>query len=483
MQRMKTSIAVNFIYNMMYQISLVILPLITSPYLSRVIGPESIGNYSYSYSVAHYFYLFGMLGISNYGNRSISAIRENQAMVNHTFSRIYYFQVIVSGISTIAYLFYCICICNANVSLALAQVFYVLSSTLSVNWFFFGLEEFRVTVIRKIAIKLITTLCIFVFIKSPEQLLVYTLIIAGAELLGEVYLWFYIPHYVKLVKVRIRDIFIGSKEIIILFFPIIATSVYRYMDKIMLGQLDGMIDVGQYDYAEKILMICLGCMTALGTVMLPKMANLVANKKDSEVKRYLDNSMQFAMLMGSAIAFGLGSVGKRLALVYFGENFGSCGMAIEFLAITVLPIAWANVLRNQYLIPSAKDKEYLLSVIIGAILNFSVNLVLIPKFGLSGAIVGTILAEYSVAIIQTIQVSKDINIHRYLISSISFLLIGMIMYIPVKLVALVTQDNLWGLLIQIILGGSIYIVVSLLYCRKKKNFIWNAVDRLICRRK
>ena len=137
MQRMKTSIAVNFIYNMMYQISLVILPLITSPYLSRVIGPESIGNYSYSYSVAHYFYLFGMLGISNYGNRSISAIRENQAMVNHTFSRIYYFQVIVSGISTIAYLFYCICICNANVSLALAQVFYVLSSTLSVNWFFF----------------------------------------------------------------------------------------------------------------------------------------------------------------------------------------------------------------------------------------------------------------------------------------------------------------------------------------------------------
>lgn len=475
MQRKKESLAVNFIYNMIYQISLVVLPLITSPYLSRVIGPEGLGNYSYSYSVAYYFYLVGMLGVNNYGNRSIAAIRDDKEKVDFTFSRIYFFQLIVSGIATIAYLVYCIAICRTNTSLALAQVFYVLSAMISVNWFFFGLEEFRITVIRKTAIKIITSVFIFIFIKSAEQLVLYTLIIAGAELLGELYLWFYIPKYVHIKRVGLKDIFSGWKEISILFIPIIATSIYRYMDKIMVGQLDSMSAVGQFDYAEKIIMICLGCMTALGTVMLPKMANLIAKHEDKKVHEYLSNSMQFAMYMGFAIAFGLGAVGNRLALVYFGSNYGLCGMTMSYLAITVLPIAWANVLRTQYLIPSAKDKEYLLSVIVGAVLNFCINLVLIPRMGLRGAIIATIVAEFSVAVIQTIQVRKELDISDFIKKSVPFLITGAIMYMVTVFVGRRTQDNLVGLLIQIIVGSVTYVVLTAGYCIKTKNNIYKMV--------
>ena len=476
------SIATNFLYNMVYQISLVILPLITSPYLSRVIGPEGLGNYSFSYSVAYYFYLISMLGINNYGNRSIAAVRDKQQDVDYTFSRIYYFQFIVSAITTVAYLIYCIAFCKTNTSLAFAQVLYVLSALINVNWLFFGIEEFKITVIRKTAIKILTSICVFVFVKSVDDLLLYTLIIAGAEFLGEVYLLFYVPRYVHFRRVRIREIFSGTKEIVILCIPIIATSVYRYMDKIMLGSLSNMNNVGQYDYAEKIIMICLGCMTALGTVMLPKMANLIARNKISEVKEYLINSMQFAMFMACGIAFGLSAVAMRLAVVYFGENYTNCGIAMFYLSLTVLPIAWANVVRTQYLIPSSKDKEYLISVAVGAVLNFVLNYTLIPKWGIQGAIVGTITAEFAVAIVQTILVRKEIEAGIYIKNTVPFFVSGVIMFVITRFVGEITNDSIVGLLLQVIIGFTIYVTLTAGYCVKTKNSIYRMIVSKIKRK-
>lgn len=467
---------------MIYQVSLVILPLITSPYLSRVVGSEGLGNYSYSHSVAYYFFLIGMLGINNYGNRNIAAIRDDKTKLDYTFSRIYYFQLIMSGLSTVAYLFYCIFLCKANPALAFAQTFYVVSSVLNINWFFFGIEEFKITVIRKTVIKVVTSICIFIFIKSPNQILLYTLILAGAEFLGEVYLWFYLPKYVRFKKVPLRSVFQGTKEIVILFIPIIATSIYRYMDKIMIGQLWTMSGVGQYDYAEKIIMVCLGCMTALGTVMLPKMANLIAKHMDEIVQKYLTNSMQFAMLMGFAIAFGLAAVGYRLVVLYYGSSYKECGEALALLSVTVIPIAWANVLRTQYLIPSAKDKEYVLSVVVGAVLNFIINFTLIPQFGLKGAIVGTITAEYSVAILQTIQVRNEVNVRDFLKKSIPFLIIGTVMFIGTTFIGSVTNESLLGLLLQVIVGALLYIGLSTIYCIRAKNAIYVYVKGLLRRK-
>lgn len=479
MQRKKKSVAVNFIYNMIYQISLVILPLITSPYLSRTIGSEGLGSYSFSYSVAYCFYLFGMLGINNYGNRSIAAVRDDRQKLDFTFSKIYYFQLLISSVATICYIGYCVLICKTNTSLALAQIFFVLSAVISVDWFFFGIEEFRVTVIRKTVIKIVTSISVFIFIKSMQQLFLYTFIIAFAEFVGEIYLWYYIPRFVRFKKVPVKDIFQDSKSIVVLFVPIIATSIYRYMDKIMIGTLSTMRNVGQYDYAEKIIMICLGCMTALGTVMLPKMANLIANNKKNEMKKYLHNSMQFAMFMACGISFGLAAVAKRFSVVYFGSDYTECGLAMMYLSVTVLPIAWANVVRTQYLIPSAKDKEYVISVIIGAILNFSLNFMLIPKFGIKGAIIGTITAEFSVALLQTILVRKDIDVIVYIKNTIPFFICGLFMCFLTIFIGKITENNAGGLLLQVIIGGISYISLTIIYCYFKKNNIYYLIKSSI----
>ena len=201
----------------------------------------------------------------------------------------------------------------------------------------------------------------------------------------------------------------------------------------------------------------------------------------SEVKVYLTNSMQFAMLMGCAITFGLGATGYRLAVLYYGPTYEECGKALALLSVTVIPIAWANVLRTQYLIPSAKDKEYVLSVIVGAVLNFIINFTLIPRFGLNGAIVGTITAEYSVAILQTIQVRHEVDIKSFAKKSYPFLLIGALMFAATYTVGRVTTESLLGLALQVVVGGVIYVGLSVLYCIKTKNaiydFVWSFIKR------
>lgn len=474
MKNLKTKgIVINFLYNMIYQISLVILPLLTSPYLSRVIGPEGLGNYSYSYSIAYYFYMLGMLGINNFGNRSVAMVRDNQKKLNECFSKIYYFQLTTSLISTIIYIYYCLYYCETDRMLALVQVVYVITAAISIDWFYFGLEEFKVTVIRKTIIKIFTSICIFLFIKSPDELLLYALIISGAELSSELYLWFYLPKYVKFTRVNIKDIFSESTSIIILFIPIIATSIYRCMDKIILGSLSNMNDVGQFDYAEKIIMICLGCMTALGTVMLPKMSNLIASKKIDIMKVYIEHSMQFAMFMACGISFGLAAVANRFSIIYFGPEYVNCGIMIQYLSITVFPIAWANVLRTQYLIPYSRDKEFVISVLIGAVINFLLNIYLIPRIGFYGCIASTISAEFSVAILQSIAVRKDLAIKSFFLNTIPFFFAGLIMYNFIVFFDTYVCNDIIGLILQIIIGSIIYVTLLLVYCffAKKEMYV------------
>ena len=192
--------------------------------------------------------------------------------------------------------------------------------------------------------------------------------------------------------------------------------------------------------------------------------------------------MQFAMLMGFAIAFGLAAVGYRLAVMYYGPSYKECGEALALLSVTVIPIAWANVLRTQYLIPSAKDKEYVLSVVVGAVLNFIINFTLIPHFGLKGAIAGTITAEYSVAILQTIQVRHEVNVKDFFKKSVPFLVIGIIMFVGTSLLGRVTNESLLGLLLQVSVGFILYIGLSVIYCVRTKNAIYDYVNGFIQRK-
>ncbi len=473
------SIKKNYIYNLIYQMLIILLPLITAPYISRTLGAESIGIYSYTNSVVQYFLLFAMLGIATYGNRSIAASRNNKIELNNTFWSIYSIQFITFLIVLVVYYFYFYYICKDNQNIAVLQSLFLFAGLIDISWFFFGLEEFRITVSRNFIIKLISVVCIFVFVHTSEDLWKYTLIMSSGMLFSQIYLWFFLKRHISPLNLSQVNIRIHIKPILVLFIPVISYSIYKVMDKIMLGNISDYYQVGYYESAGKLIGIPLGLVTALGTVMLPRISNLVENKKIDVINEYFNRSFKFVSIIGIAIAFGLIGISNILTQVFFGKDFVPAAPLISILSVSTLFITWASVIRSQYLIPFKKDKVYIYSTIIGASLNLVINIILIPRYQAIGACIGTVVAEFSVLFVQMIGVRKSHPIFKNFIFNIPILLIGTIMMVFVRFMSGYMSISAVSLIIQIISGGIIYIfLVSLYLIIKKDEFIKYLLDML-----
>ena len=201
---------------------------------------------------------------------------------------------------------------------------------------------------------------------------------------------------IAFVKVNKEDIVKHIKPVLVLFVPVIAISLYKIMDKIMLGYLINVVEVGYYEQAEKIINIPLGLITALGTVMLPRISSLISKGNDKIIKEYIKNSLKFMMFISFPIAFGLIAISSGFIPMFLGIAFTKSALILNYLSVTIIFLSIANVIRTQYLIPKEKDGIYIKSVILGAIINFIINLLLIPRYYSIGACIGTIFAEFSV---------------------------------------------------------------------------------------
>ena len=454
------SITKNFLYNLVYQILLIILPLITTPYISRVLGSEGLGTYTYTYTIANYFVLAAMLGVKNYGNRSVAAVRDDRKLLSRTFWEIYGLQLLCSLTATAAYVVYVSAFVREYQLIAALQGIYVLSGLMDISWLFFGAEQFRVTVMRNIAIRLINLACIFLFVKSRGDLWLYTLIMTLGMVFSQGYLWMYVKRLVDWRRPKLRDLGMHRIPELILFVPIIAVSLYTMMDKVMLGAMSTMRQVGIYEGAYRILSIPTGVITALGTVMLPRMSNLAAKGKVKESERYIYNSMQFAMFLASGMMFGIAGIAEDFVPLFLGEKYHSCVLLIRVMAPTVPFIAWANVIRTQYLIPNHKDKSYIISVMLGAAVNLVVNALLIPRMQALGAVIGTVCAEGSVCISQTVMVRSKLKIARYLKDTGMYFVFGIVMFLVIQAVHGLKCETVLSLAVEIIAGGGVYVVLS-----------------------
>ena len=478
------SLQKNFLYNVLYQILLVILPLITAPYISRTLGATAVGVYSYTYSVAYYFLLIAMLGIGNHGNRSIAAVRDDRKKLNKTFSSIYSLQVITFSIAILAYAIYLVLFVKDNRLIVLLQLIYVTSGLFDIGWLFFGLEQFKLTVARNTLIKISTVVLMFIFVHKPSDLWKYTLIMSAGTLFSQAYLWLYVKKYVSFEKCSVKEITSNIKPVLILFIPVLAYSIYKVMDKIMLGNMSSYDQVGFYNNAEKIINIPMGIITALGTVMLPRMSNIVANGDKKRVDDYIRISAKLVTLLSSAIAFGLMGVSSVLAPVFFGDEFIACGEIIRLLSVTVFFIAWANVIRTQYLIPNKRDSIYLTSTMVGAILNLIINWMLIPKYQANGAAFGTIVAEFSVMLVQMVAVKNELPMRKYIMSYSPILIIGLIMAVLVDRIGIKLGVSVSTLAIQILAGGFFFCIVTIAYLRISNDEMWRlGVDSIKKRKK
>lgn len=453
------SLKLNFLYNSIYQILIIILPLITAPYISRVLGPEGIGVYSYTYSIAYYFVLVAMLGVNNYGNRSVARVRDNQEKLNNVFSQIYYLQFSIAIISTITYLFFCLNETTTSRVASLLQIFYVISAAFDITWFFSGLEEFGITVARSIVVKIVTVISIFLFVKDQNDTLIYVFIMSFSILVNQLIVWPFLSKKVKFQKPNLREILSHLKPNLILFIPVVAVSLYKVMDKILLGNMVTVEAVGFYESAEKVINIPMGIITALGTVMLPRTSNLVSQGKNNESLALIRKSNLFVAVLSMAMCSGISSISNNFVPVFFGPGYDQVVDLLIGLSITIPFISCANVIRTQYLIPRSLDKSFITSVISGAIVNLILNLIFIPKYKALGAVIGTIVAEIVVCLIQLISVRKVLKLKNIIKDFFICGLSGAGMYFIVRKISLWPINSILCLILQILLGAISYFII------------------------
>lgn len=458
----------NFIYNVGYQLLTVITPLITSPYVSRVLGASSLGIHNYFYSVAEFFVICAMLGTKNYGNRQIAMVRDDKGKLSQTFWNVYAFQILSSSVMIVLYIFFIILFCKENKIIVIIQGIYVLTAVADISWFFFGMEEFRITVTRNTAIKIVSLIGIFVLVNDKSDLWLYSLIISGSMFAGYVSVFPFLKKYVHFIKPTWKSIQQHIRPNLLLFIPVIAVGIFNVMDKIMLGWMSDYAQVGYYSNTEKLMRIPLGIITALGTVMMPHMSYMAAKGNKEKSKKVIELSMVFIMWMGAALAMGLAGVGRVFAPVFFGEEFRVCGGLIIFLSPTVLSLSWANVIRMQYLIPNKMDTQFTISTIIGAVVNLCVNLLLIPGYGALGAIIGTVCAETSLTVYQTYVVREYLPIKKYLSETVPFIIIGLAMGLVVNLIGNMLMTGMVTLIIQVSVGVILYISIASIYISSSK---------------
>lgn len=449
----------NFIYNIIYQIFIFIVPMVTTPYISRVLGVEQVGIYAFTNSIINIFMLFSMLGIANYGARTIAKSHKNEEELSVNFISIYVIQFLLNVI--------CICIyvlflktCNYEYKdIMLIQTIALFSVMFDINWFFFGIEKFSITISRNIIMKLLTLVCVFIYVKTKNDLWKYTTILSLGTLLSQMYLWLRIKKYVKFKIIRVSDIKRHIKPIIILFIPVLAYSIYRIMDKTMIGLLSSQSELGYYESADKIVTIPMGIVTALGTVMLPHMSK----KEENEIENEIFKTFELSFFIIIPVIIGMLFIGNNFSNIFFGTEFVKTGTIIKYLSITILFATIANVIRTNYLMPCNKDKIYVMSTMTGAILNLILNLIFIPKYGAYGACVGTIVAEFSVMLYQMLSTIEHINYKKMFLQLIKRTFNSSIIIIPLVLMEIFIHNDFTKIVAQMITSIILYLLVNYKY--------------------
>ncbi|WP_195986658.1 oligosaccharide flippase family protein [Clostridium sp. D53t1_180928_C8] len=453
------SIIKNYLYNTVYQIMSMLIPLITMPYLTRVFDPEQLGLNSLSLSIANYFMLFGVLGMQMYGNRQIAYVRDNKEKLAKTFWSLYTVQLATSTVSLIAYYVFISCFTTVNTTIYLIQGLNIISVMIDISWLFMGLEDFKKVVIRNTFARLVGLACIFIFIKSPDDLLLYALLTVLVNIVSILLMWLYVPRYVGSIVIDKKIVRRTIKPLLKLFLPQIATQVYTLLARTLVGFLSTKDQVIFYDYSQRIVNMVLAMITSIGVVLLPRVSNIIGNGKREEVPRIIEKTFKIVSYLAIPMSIGLMCVSKILVSWFLSPKYLSVGQLTAWTSLIIIAVSWANIIGVQYLIATKQENKYTLSIIIAAIVNLIMNLCLIPSHGAAGAIISLIVAEYIGIVIQLILVRKQLPIKRMLLGVVKYVIVSLIMGVFVVFIGNSISNGMLANIVQGISGVVIYIVI------------------------
>ena len=448
----------NYLYNMGYQILVLLAPLITVPYVARVLGAHGAGINSYTNSWVTFFLLLGQMGVALYGNREIAYHRDNKKQRSQIFWEIELLQALTIIFAYIVFLGFLYQFAHGYRSYFLIQSLLIIAGGLDVSWYFMGMEDFKKTVFRNMVIKIVSIALIFTLVKQQDDLGKYIFLLGMSQVVGNLTLWPYLKGSVQWVGFRMLRPFRHFYPSLLLFIPTITTQVYLVVNRIMLGRLADTVAVGQFDYADKIVKIVLAVVTATGSVMLPHIAHKFAGGDVNGIRKSLYNSFDFVTALSVPMMFGLAAISTTFAPWFLGADFTPTAKIMFIESPVIVLIAWSNVTGTQYLMPVNRVSEYTMSVSSGAIANIALNLFFIEVYGANGAALATVISELVVTGLQVYFIRTTIKRRQLFKNTWKYFIAGGIMFIVVFRLNGIMNMSIQNLIMQALAGMIIYTV-------------------------
>lgn len=445
----------NYIFNVLNQVLSLVVPFISAPYLSRVLGADGIGSYSYHESIVAYFVLIAAFGLSLYGQREISYCQNDRAIRSKVFWETFLIGFFSGLVAIILYLVFLLN--GRSDAMFLVLSLNLIACPLDISWFFTGMENFKLVSIRSLLFKVINVAFIFLVVKDKTDLVVYAAGISGLSLLNGISLWFSLPKYVSFVQLKDLHPCRRIPAVFSLFVPTIAIQVYTVLDKTMIGMITkDSFQNGYYEQAVRMTRMVLSLITALGYVMMSRIGAFFSSKKDAELKQTIYESYRFVWFLAIPLSFGLSSISSNFIPWFYGPGFEGTIPLLRILSFLIIAIGVSNVTGIQYMIPVGKQRQYTASVITGACTNLILNAFLIPSYKALGASIASLIAEISVTATQLFLIRKDLSVGRILRSSWKYLVSGSVMFFVVSLEGKLFDATIKHTIAMIVSGCVVY---------------------------
>jgi len=468
---MAKSIKRNYFYNLSYQIFSILAPLLTAPYIARVFGPERIGIYAYVTTVVGLFVMFGTLSINLFASRELAYYKSDISKRSKLFWDIFILNTLNLTITTIIFCIFIFLEEPQYTRYFLFQSIIFLSSIFDITWLFSSQEEFGKVALRNFLGRALSIALIFTLIKTPDDLSKYFLINTITPLVINISMWSQIKKYIIFVKPNLKDAYKLLPRIIMLFLPTIAISIYTQLDKLMLGLMSTNEQLGYYDYSQKLVKMALALISSITPIMMVRMSSEFKNNNLSSVAMYFQKSFKFATFLSFYIFSMIISIVPEFIPWFFGADFVEAIILTQIISPIIIAIAYGTTAGHQFLLSIGQENKLTLTLFIGAAINFTMNLILIPNFQAKGASLASVFAEISITIMLYFFVSKYIPIKKLLKTNWIYLIFSLLVILIVRFIGLRMGISVVTNIVQFFIGSLVYLSLAYFFDSQIRNIL------------
>lgn len=472
------SLKLNFIMNAILTMSSFLFPLITFPYVSRILLPIGTGKVSFANSVVTYFVMISQLGIPTYGIRACAIVRNDEEKLKKTVYELFLINVVMSILAYIVFFVALIYVprLRADRTLFLITGTLIFFNTIGVEWLYKALEQYTYITVRSIIFKFIALIAMFALVHDVDDYVIYGGISIFAASASNAFNFIRLRKIIGKKKVSQLNFKQHFKPVFTFFIISCATTIYTNLDNVMLGFMKDDVEVGYYNAATKIKNILVSIVTSLGTVLMPRASYYLQNGMEDEFYKLSKKAVKFVFLAATSMMIYFMLFAREGVLFLSGEAFEGAILPMMIVMPTLFFIGLTNIMGIQMLVPMGREDAVMISTFAGAIVDLILNAIAIPILGASGAAIGTLVAEFVVLIVQLIYLRKDV---AFLYNGQSYLKL-LIALIAAFIAGCAVKLLISGIFIKLVISAMLFFgVYALILYILKEEIVAENVNKVI----